>query len=240
MKTRLVLVASTLLTGCGVRYVAPPEAPPATVPEIPEAPDASVSRSTDFTGRVLIDTGQERARVMRVTETLEGTLTGHSPAEANAHAGMAYGGILQKAEMLCITPCAVDLGTGVQTLLFTSTSEATKTSTADVAVARGTTVVRHALGSEKPWTWAYIGGGMLGVFGTFLTLTGAMMLGSGLEMEPKFDEAGKQTNDPQAHVTAGVVVGATGIAALVSGVVLMIATRPTKRPGATTTFRVSP
>lgn len=152
---------------------------------------------------------------------------------------MGYPGVQQKTELLCITPCAVDLKTGAQTLVFTSTKEPTKTSSADVAVPRGTTVVRHELGHDKPVSGGYVGGALLVVPGIGLTLMGGLVLALGLTSDPKFDETGRQLNNPKTFATVGAVVSTVGLAALATAIILMVSNQPEKRPGATTTFRVS-
>src|SRR5689334_16230811 len=117
--------------GCGVRELPPPEAPAAVVPSIPDGPDAPPEEGA---GRLLLETVDEPAKVERVTERTE-------PPN-----GMGTYGV--KTELVCITPCAVDGPTGAVSLVFTSLEDPTKKGTADVRVARGTTVVRHHLGVE--------------------------------------------------------------------------------------------
>lgn len=231
----LLLVTSTS-TACGVRQLPPPPAPPRVVPEVPGAPERPPPEGS---GRLLIDNEREPAKVSRVIDTiavdpLASPRRRTSVADLNAAAYPSYG---QRTELLCITPCAVDLASGAHTLVFTSMSDPEKTSSADVPVSRGTTVVRHDLGAQKPYTGAYVGGAALTLAGGGLTLIGGLSLAVGLTADPTVDKDGN-VSSPKDFAVFGGVVGTVGLAALVTGILLMTSNRPEKRPGSTTTFVV--
>jgi hypothetical protein len=230
------LTMAAVLAGCGVRHLPPPSPPPPKTPDIDEGPEQPPAEGS---GRLLIDNEHEPAKVSRVTETLSGGPTANSSGETNMPVVVdGFWTQQQKSELLCITPCAIDLKIGAHTLVFNSMDDPERASTADVRVSRGTTVVRHALGHEKPYSGAYVGGLMATLGGSGLTLMGSLALAIGLSGKPTVDEDG-QTSDPRSFVAFGAVLGTVGVAALVTGILLMTSNRPEKRPGATTTFRVA-
>lgn len=226
----LLLVTSTLVA-CSMDKLPPPAAPPKVVPVVPDIPEQPPA---DGIGRVLIDTDGEPAKVARVVES--GPVRQQELRVQRGLPVQTYPVTQRKTELLCITPCAVDLKTGAHTLQLTSTRAPERTSTADVAVPRGTTVVRHALGSERRLTSAYSGGVQALFVGTPLTLMGGLMvLGASLDETLADNPGGARTFN-----IIGAVVGGVGVVALVAGAILMAGNRPEKRPGATTTFPVSP
>jgi hypothetical protein len=225
-----------VLAGCGVRHLPPPSPPPQTIPAIDEGPEQPPPEGT---GRLLLENEHEPAKVSRVTETLSGVPMPNPSGETNAvQVVEGYWTQQQKTELLCITPCAIDLRIGAHTLVFNSMNDPERASTADVRVSRGTTVVRHELGHEKPYSGAYVGGAMAVLGGSGLTLMGGLATTIGLVAKPTVDDEGNRS-DPRAFVAFGAVLGTVGIAALVTGILLMTSNRPEKRPGATTTFRVA-
>jgi hypothetical protein len=109
------------------------------------------------------------------------------------------------------------------------------TSSGTIPVPRGTVVVRHALGHEKPVSTPYAAGFASVLGGTGLTVIGALGLTAGLVSEGSVDEQGRPI-DNSGFVAFGGVLGGVGVAALVTGIVMMVANQPERRPGATTTF----
>jgi hypothetical protein len=198
-RTLTLLLASSAVLACGARQLPPPEAPPKVVPEILGVPEAPPREGT---GRLLIDNHGETAKVARVNES-------------------------GNAEVVCITPCAIDANVGAQTFVFTSLRDEERTSRADVTIVRGTSVVRHALGRETPPTTAFGAGWWVVYTGTVLTAVGGLFLAQGLAGDPR----------SESSTTIGAVAGTAGIAALVSGILLLTSGRPAKQPGATTTFQ---
>ncbi|HVH44507.1 MAG TPA: hypothetical protein VM925_19270 [Labilithrix sp.] len=188
-------------------------------------------------GRLLLDSEREPAKVSRVTESMGPDSNEVLLVRPRYLGTMAYPIHGPKTELLCITPCAIDLRTGALTLVFTSTRDPERTSKVDVAVATGSTVLRHELGKEKPYSAAYVGGLLSTFGGAGLTVLGAATLGLGLADAGKIDKDGN-VSDPSIFVAAGAVIGTAGLTALITGIVLMATNRPEKRPGATTTFRL--
>jgi hypothetical protein len=231
-----LLSMASAIAGCGVRHVPPPAPPPQEIPYIVEGPDQPPPEGL---GRLLIENEHEPAKVSRITETLSGvpiTPAGQTnPVQVDVE---SHSTPQQKSVLLCITPCAADLSIGAHTLVFASMNDPQKTSTADVRVPRGTTVVRHDLGYVKPYSGAYVGGLIAVLSGSGLALIGGLGLTVGLVAKPTVDDDGNKS-DPRGFVAFGAVLGTVGIAALVSGILLMTSNRPEKRPGATTTFRVA-
>lgn len=229
--SRLALVASvSVIAACGYRELPPPAAPTPIVPDVPELP---ATPPADGTGRLLIDSDGEPAKVARVTERIEPPAG--VPVVVAKGASTPYG---VKSELLCMTPCAADLRTGATTLVFTSLRDPARKSTVDVAVPRGTTVVRHRIGTETPWAPGYFGGALFTLLGGGLTLMGGVALGVGLTASPTVDREGR-THDPKEIAVAGAVIGTVGLAALIGGIALMTSNRPVKQEGATTTFRAT-
>jgi hypothetical protein len=222
IRRALTLVFASTIFACSVQKLPAPAAPANVVPNIPDVPDGPPPEGM---GRLLIDSGREPAKVARVIEA--GPVRQQELA-VNRLPVQTYSISTLKTELLCITPCAVDLRTGAHTLQLTSTREPERTSTADVAVARGTTVVRHELGSERRSSNAYATGVHALFVGTGLTLMGGLsMLRASTHEDP---------DALKPFVTLGAVIGTVGIGAVVTGIILMSGNRPAKRPGATTTF----
>ncbi len=189
-----------------MKEVAPPATPPHVVPHIPEVPQEPPAENH---GRVLFATEGEPAVVARVTNG--------------------------SAAPLCITPCAADLRIGAHALTFTSLTKSDHTSSDTIAVPRGTVVMRYALGYEKPVSMPYAAGVASALAGTGLTVIGSLGLTAGLVSKGSVDEQGRPI-DNSGFVTFGGVLGGVGVAALVTGIVMMVANQPERRPGTTTTF----
>jgi hypothetical protein len=205
------------VVGCASNL--PPPDPPARVapaigvPTMPDAPNQT---------RVTLDTAGDTAKVSRVTET-----TTASPPVVWGKQYPPYS--LRKTELLCVTPCIVDLAPGAHTLVFTSTTDATRTSDADVVVSNEPIVVRHALGVEKPMNGSYVGGLTAALSGGGLTLIGVAFMMAGIFGKPQTSEGKKDPN----LLPAGIIFGSVGLAVGATGILFMTGNRPVHQTGAT-------
>jgi hypothetical protein len=191
------------------------------------------------TGRVLVDTVGEVAKVSRVVDTL----TTADPYGAGNGAYRLRWGMapmeLQRTELLCMTPCSVDLRQGAHTLLFESLSDPTRRSSADINVTAPLSAVRHSLGRNKPLSPATLAGIMLIAGGSALTLAGATVaaVGATASNTPGPDSPG--FNRPEA---IGIGLGTLGVG-LVLGVIGAVVTaqhRPIEQPGSTIEWDLHP
>jgi hypothetical protein len=214
---RVLPIASLLLlAGCFTRELAPPKPPDRDLPEVPDAPPEPPPGTK---GRLLVDANGETATVSRIVELAP---RDGSSASMRGIPAMTDELVGAKTESLCITPCALDLPNGAHTLVFSSTSDARRTSTTDVKVTQGTSVVRHAIGRRTPLGTGYVVGGIMFVAGMALTLFGA----------------GATASDPRENWTIGVPVLGFGVALAAGGLILAMNNRPELQPGATTQFGV--
>lgn len=225
-RTVLAVLLSLSTTACGVHELPPPAAPPATVPEIADAPTTPPASGT---GRLLL-AADTPAKVSRVTEEWDG-----NPwrTDDRGHYYRVQDG--RKTQLLCLTPCAVDLPTGAHALVFTSLRDPERTSTTEVAVPQGTTVVRHAIGTDQPNTSAYLGGEAAVTGGIVLLITGGLLLGVGSSL----DSTNGQSSAKDTLTATGAILGGVGVVALAIGIVRMVKYQPQHSAGATTTFRVA-
>lgn len=126
-------------------------------------------------------------------------------------------------------PCVAELPVGARRILFESTTDASRESTADVTVGREVVVVRHALGLHRPHRGlASAGSASLLVGGPVVVLSGAVLVGNELATLEGESSAGPA----RAAAITGLVVGASLVAV---GVTLSVLGRPETRKGATTT-----
>lgn len=221
----LFVVCLPFIGACSSVYRAPPAAPAQIVPVSPDVPTAP---PVDGTGRVTIDVAGEPARVSRVVDTLEPSdphLGAQAPTTSNSRRGVAYGS-LRRTELLCLTPCVVDLRLGAHTLSFASTTDNTRASSSDVVVGSRPSIVRHVLGTEKPTSNAYMGGALLTAIGGSLSLFGGILTGASLARSPSQPGSGA--------LPIGLVLAGIGLALGIPGVALMFSERPVHQPGATT------
>lgn len=179
---------------------------------------------------MVLDTEGESATVSRVTETqaLYGPAT-----QFRKYPGTAP--LVRQEELLCVTPCAVDLRQGAHQFVFKSRADPTRASTADVVVSSKPIFVRHTLGRE-----AHTSGGFLTGAGLLFAGVGATIIGGGLSMisaiMPETDKNGVATGS-DGLLTAGLVTLAVGAVLGITGGVMMGFYRPAEQPGATTQWR---
>lgn len=221
-------------SGCAVHSVAPPSPQP-IAPTI----DLPSTTPPDGSGRVIVDVDGDPAKVSRVVESTTYPADAEHPEWKmhNGHVVLGTGTapIARREELLCVTPCVLDLRQGAHTFVFTSTADPTRTSTADVVVTPRPIVVRHALGREKPATPAYGAGEMASILGGSLVLIGGLTLAGGLvATRPEDDPTGKTTGDPKVLVAIGLVTLVVGLATGSAGLLTMSKNRSEHQPGATT------
>lgn len=207
--TIAVLVGSV---GCGARVLPPPPAPGVSerLPEIAmptEGPRAGH-------GFVVLDVPGEPARV----------------SVCDGARGLGGDALCSTRRALCARlPCVAELPVGVRRVVFESTSDASRESTADVTVGREVVVVRHALGLHREHRGLVSAGSVSWlVGGPVAVLSGAVLVGNELSTFEGESSAGPARG---AAIT-GLVVGASLVAV---GVTLSVLGRPETQKGATTT-----
>lgn len=220
------------LSGCAVHSTAPPKPQP-TLPNIAEP----ASPPPDGSGRVVVDVAGDEAKVSRVVDTTT-VVTDPDHPEWHVHHGHGVGGpspTSRRSELLCISPCILDLRQGAHTLVFTSTRDETRTSSGDIVVSSRPIAVRHALGREKPASSGYVGGAMLTLLGGGLTLIGGVATTVGVVAKrPEDDPSGKTKGDPSVFLGIGLVSLGIGLVTGTTGILLMSNNQPEHHPGATT------
>ncbi|MBS2015914.1 MAG: hypothetical protein JST00_23705 [Deltaproteobacteria bacterium] len=223
----LALGAST--TGC-VQHLPPPPAPAKTMPEVEVASTAPPAGQA----RVILDVEGEKAWVSRVTGTTaaqgykvdEPIRASHEAVPSNT---------MRTDELLCVTPCAIDLRAGAHEFVFARPeSKGHETTATIVAPSGSTTVVRHAIGRTPHYSSPYIGGAALFLLGSGFTAIGGLATGVGAAI-PSTDSSGQRTGS-DALLTIGVVVLAVGVVTGGIGLGMLLDNRPTEQPGATTTW----
>jgi hypothetical protein len=211
--------------------VAPPK-PEAVLPKI----DIPSSPPPDGSGRLVVDVAEEEAKVSRVLDTTTFSSDSRHP-EWQSHHGHAVAGpspTLRRVELLCISPCVLDLRQGAHSLVFTSTRDDTRTGTGDVIVTSKPAAVRHALGKEKPASAPYVGGMMLTLLGGGLTTIGALATTVGaVAKRPEDDPSGRTKGDPSVFLGIGLVALGIGLVTGTTGLVMMANNRPEHQPGST-------
>ena len=144
---------------------------------------------------------------------------------------------MRAEEPLCITPCAVDLRHGAHTFVFTSTQNPMRSSTTDVVLPSNasTTFVRHAIGNEGHINGSYVGGAVLMLLGSGVTLIGGLVTAVGVFGKPTMQDDGTMSN-PQALLLPGTIMLGSGLLMTVGGLALMSKNRPVQQQGSTTTW----
>lgn len=199
--------------GCGERVVRPPPSPSAKA-EIP-----AVSMPTEGAraghGLVILDVPGEPAEAFVCYGAPNGK---HTLATCFA-----------RRPLCAHLPCVAELPLGEQRLVFRSTSDAARESTADVTVGRDVVVVRHALGLRREHRpLASAGAAALLVGGPVTVLGGAVLVGNELATLDGESSAGPAR-------TAAITSVVFGAALLAAGVTLSILGRPETQKGSTTT-----
>lgn len=222
----IALVVSILaLTGCAAT-LAPPPLPSRTMPAV----ELPASEPSGGAGRLIVDAAGEQAKVSRVTEILEvHVVAGRIPLTPKR----GTIGFVRKTELLCISPCILDLRQGAHTLVFEAQDDPARTSTADVVVTARPSVVRHALGEEKPATLGYVGGFFSVFMGGGFVLGGAMMTGiSAFAAESdRFDS--RRNASRGTFLAVGLVALGVGAVLTTMGVIVMQNNRPEHQDGST-------
>ena len=225
----VALVVAMSICSAGCMHNRPPPPLPERVAVTPEIPPAAAPPASE--GRLVVDVVGERAKVFEVTELTTRT----NPGYGGKNSWLAPPQLDRKMRPLCLTPCAIDLPLGWHSLVFESTSDPLRTSTADVTVAPQPTEVRHALGREKPANGAYVGGiamlipaGGLVVMGTVATLVGATA------RDPGPTSTGGTKGDARVFLPIGLVLLGIGAALGIGGSILIANNAPERQAGSTT------
>ncbi len=205
----LFALACLPVLGCSAEHLPPPAAPAREVPQV----DVPVEPPAHGTGRIVLETNGERAKVVEVT--------GSAMAASGGYRATVIG-----LRPLCTTPCVVDLPYGSHPLLLASTTDATRTSELELEVGAKPKVVRHTLGERKDGGAARTVGATLLTLGVTAALTGALLWGIGAAVSDSGHDSGL--------VGPGQILTASGGAGILFAVPLLIVGRPTERPGATT------
>jgi hypothetical protein len=146
--------------------------------------------------------------VAKVTRGVEGLETG-------------YGTSIYKD--VCVTPCAVDLKYGKQTLSFVSTLDPNRSSALTLHLGDDPLIVRHVMSTGQAKN---ISGGALIATGILFGLIGGIMTPVTLAK-----------HDPQLPVVGGALLGA-GALLVAIGIPLNYTGRGWSKPGATTWWTV--
>lgn len=223
-KASLAILVALGTAGCGVVELPPPATPTLETPAVEDPRATSVPNGR---GRLVLDAVDERVQVARVTST-----TTVEPPAYPSNKGWGPPATVQ-TELLCITPCTVDLPIGAHELLFKSSADDRNQSRALVTVSGGRPlVVRHALGYDRPYSGAYVAGAIGLVAGIGFTLIGGLVLSFAALSSPTSGN-GTARN---AFLAVGGVVGGLGLTLDVVGIVGLLAGRAQHRSGATVAF----
>jgi hypothetical protein len=223
------LAASTMGCAFGIAHEPPPPVPARVEPKVPDLPsDPPVTGHA----RVVLDAEGESARVSRVVAIK--VPGGTTKPRMN---GVPPEGPARAEEPLCITPCTVDLRTGMHTFVFASKQDPMRSSTSDIVLPGNgvTTFVRHAIGRERRMAPEYGIGAFLLVAGATVTFVGAFMTALGVTGEP-VERADGTRSDPEKLILPGSIVFGSGILLTVGGAVMMSSNRPVEQRGTTTTW----
>jgi len=210
MKTQSLLLAATmgvLATGCGVQRLPPPNPPAKVIPtdlDVPTEPPAA------GTGRVILDTNGEPAKVSEIT------------GAATASNGR-YTATIVGVRPLCTTPCIVDLPYGSHPLVMRSISDETHQSETDLDVGARAKVFRHSLGERKDGGPLHAVGSSLFAVGLITAATGAILWAVGAASTSGSGLAG-----------TGQLITGLGAGGIVLSIPFLAVGRPTERAGSTT------
>jgi hypothetical protein len=208
----LVGLSGVLATGCGVQQL-PAAAPPAKV--VPTDLDVPAEPPAPGTGRVILDTNGEPAKVVEIT------------GAATASSG-GYSATIVGIRPLCTTPCVVDLPYGSHPLVLHSISDETHLSETEIDVGARAKVFRHTLGERKDGGALRTVGSSLLTLGVIAVTTGAILWLAG--------SAGN--NGSSSLVSNGQLVTGLGAGGILLSIPFLVAGRPTERPGATTQWNL--
>jgi hypothetical protein len=204
--------AALTAAGCGVERL-PAASPPARV--VPTDVDIPSDPPAPGTGRVILETDGEPAKVVEIT----GTTTASSGSYTATIVGL---------RPLCTTPCVVDLPYGSHPIVLRSVSDETHQSETELDVGARAKVFRHTLGERTD------GGALRTVGGTLLTL-GILAAATGAAMWL----AGNASDSGSSSLTNnGQLVTGLGAGGVLLSLPFLFAGRPTERPGSTTQWTV--
>lgn len=226
-------VLSSGTTGC-LATLPPPAPPERDEPRLADAPKEAPAAGQ---GRVVLDAEGGPAHVSRVTETQVSGSGWHARAPIAARGAETRGlAAMRSEELLCVTPCIVDVRQGAHTFVFASPSDPLRSSAVVVPVTSGTTVVRHSIGRVPSIAPAYAGGALMVLLGGGLTLMGglATTVGAvGKEPEPRPDGTTKGAS-PASFLTFGLITLGIGIITGTAGYFIAASHRPVEQAGSTT------
>lgn len=204
-------LAGVLATGCGVQQL-PAARPPAKV--VPTDVDVPVEPPAPGTGRVILDTNGERAKVVEIT------------GAATASSG-GYSATIVGIRPLCTTPCVVDLPYGSHPIVMHSLDDETRQSETELEVGARAKVFRHTLGERTDGGGLRTAGGSLLTLGILAATTGAILWLAGSANDGGSDLA-----------STGQLVTGLGAGGILLSIPFLVVGRPTERPGATTQWNL--
>jgi len=208
MRARFIFsIALAAVAGCDVAQLPPPEAPRRQVPADVDVP---LEPPSPGTGRVIIETNGERAKVVEIT------------GQATAWTGGASANIVG-VRPLCTTPCVIDLPYGLHPLVLRSLDDDTRQSEAELEVGARAKVFRHTLGERSDGGGLRTAGASLLTLGLIAATTGAILW-----------VAGSSSAEGSQVTATGQIVTGIGAGSVVLSIPFLLAGRPTERPGATT------
>lgn len=211
MTRRLVLALALLAPGCGVEQL-PAVSPPARV--LPADLEVPAEPPAPGTGRIILDTNGEHARVVEITGAATATSGGYSAT-------------IVGIRPLCTTPCVVDLPYGSHPLVLHSITDETRQSETEIDVGARAKVFRHTLGERKDGGGLRTAGASLLTLGIIAATTGAILwLAGGSNM------GGADLSSKGQLLT---LVGGGGV---LLSIPFLIVGRPTERPGSTTQWNL--
>lgn len=227
MSSRVVILAFAL-TGCTVLEDPPPSTPSAIVPQVP---DPRATPTAQGAGRVVLDADGQSAEVSRVISTTEVGFGAYRQRQTLQPLER------RETQLLCITPCVVDLPLGAHELVFRahgSPDTPPPQSTATIVVhGAEPMVVRHALGNENVVYRTGYALGFVSLFaGVGFTLMGGIVLGMAALSKPTPSAPDRAST----FYTIGAVVGGIGLTLDVTGILAIVLNRPHRQSGSTTTF----
>jgi hypothetical protein len=197
----------TIATGCGVQQLPAASAPAKVVPldvELPSDPPRP------GTGRVILETNGEPARVVEITGTAMASSGGLSATFVGVRP-------------LCTTPCVVDLPYGSHPLVLRSISDESRQSETELDVGARAKIFRHTLGERSDGGGLRTAGASLLTLGLLAATTGAILW-----------LAGSANANGSRLTSTGQTLAGLGSAGIVLSIPFLIVGQPTERPGATT------
>ena len=221
----LVLSVGLFVAGCGMQE--PPPRTPALLR--PAVDDPSATPTPAGRGRIVLDAVDDRAQVARVIST-----TRIEPSTTTWTRKSAWPlPVAVQTELLCVTPCTVDLPLGAHELVFSSSGDDRNASRAVVTVSGGRPiVVRHALGYDHPFSTGYLLGAVSLVAGIGLSVMGALVLSLAAFSSPL-----AQSEDRRRTLMAvGGVLGGLGLTLDIVGIAALATGQARHRDGSTVAF----